>query len=495
MTYRLRVTDPKGNVRQGDPITVTPSGGRALSASEKAVLADSPQYFWPLNESAGSATATDLAAAENGTIGAQVTAGVPGAVPGESGTAFRYSGTDNTSTVSTQTSRVGLNTFSVEAWFRSTSTTGGKIIGWGTKSSGSSGNSDRMIYLGKTGKVYFGVYPAAYKTVGSTAAYNNGQWHHVAASLGPDGMKLYVDGTLVGSQAGITQPQINSGYWRVGGDYMSGWPDNPSLSSFYAGDIDNAAVYNYVLSPARSRPTAPRRPMRPRRPPSPRASLTRRPRSTPPRPPTPTASSPAMPGTSGTVSPGPEPRPATRTPTPGTYTVKLTVTDENGGTDTTTRSVTVSGTNAAPTADFTSSGDQLEFDFDGSTSTDPDGTIAGYSWNFGDGSTGTGATVDHTYATGGTYSVTLTVTDDRGGKDTETKNVVATAPANHPFASDAFSRTLASGLGTADLGGAWNSTAGQRLRGRLRRGDLETADQRVPPARPIWVRPCGTAPT
>ena len=43
-------------------------------------------------------------------------------------------------------------------------------------------------------------------------------------------MKLYVDGTLVGSQAGITQPQINSGYWRVGGDYMSGWPDNPSLT-------------------------------------------------------------------------------------------------------------------------------------------------------------------------------------------------------------------------------------------------------------------------
>ena len=51
------------------------------------------------------------------------------------------------------------------------------------------------------------------------------------------------------------------------------------------------------------------------------------------------------------------------------------------------------------------------------------------------------------------------MTDDRGGKDTETKNVVATAPANHPFVSDAFSRTQGSGLGTADVGGAWNSTA------------------------------------
>ena len=317
MTYRLRVTDPKGNIRQGDPITVTPNGGRALSASEKAILADSPQYFWPLNETAGSATATDLAAAENGTIGAQVTAGVPGAVAGEPGTAYRYSGSDNTSTVSTQTSRVGLNTFSLEAWFRSTSTTGGKIIGWGTKSLDPPATPTGTIYLGQTGKVYFGVYPAAYKTVGSTTAYNNGQWHHVAASLGPDGMKLYVDGTLVGSQAGVTQPQINSGYWRVGGDYMSGWPDNPSLSSFYAGDIDNAAVYNYVLSPSAGRGPPgradQRRPVgflhRERSP-------TRRLRSTPLLPLTPTASSLAMPGTSGTAAREPEPRPATRTPTP-----------------------------------------------------------------------------------------------------------------------------------------------------------------------------------
>ena len=68
--------------------------------------------------------------------------------------------------------------------------------------------------------------------------------------------------------------------------------------------------------------------------------------------------------------------------------------------------------------------------------------------------------MDHTFATGGSYSVTLTVTDDRGGKDTETKNVVATAPANHPFAADAFSRTAATGLGAADLGGTWSLVGG-----------------------------------
>ena len=85
--------------------------------------------------------------------------------------------------------------------------------------------------------------------------------------------------------------------------------------------------------------------------------------------------------------------------------------------------MTVSSNNATPTAAFTSSAVNLAASFDGSGSSDPDGTIASYAWDFGDGDTGTGATPSHTYATAGTYTVKLTVTDNGGATDTVTKPV------------------------------------------------------------------------
>ncbi|HET7580184.1 MAG TPA: S8 family serine peptidase [Bacillales bacterium] len=55
--------------------------------------------------------------------------------------------------------------------------------------------------------------------------------------------------------------------------------------------------------------------------------------------------------------------------------------------------------------------------FEGSSSTDSDGTIEKYEWNFGDGHTATGPIVEHIYSKKGKYKVTLTVTDNRGAKD------------------------------------------------------------------------------
>jgi len=55
--------------------------------------------------------------------------------------------------------------------------------------------------------------------------------------------------------------------------------------------------------------------------------------------------------------------------------------------------------------------------FDATRSGDPDGRIAAWSWNFGDGSRGRGRVASHTYASPGRYFARLTVTDDAGDKD------------------------------------------------------------------------------
>src|SRR3972149_6842876 len=61
--------------------------------------------------------------------------------------------------------------------------------------------------------------------------------------------------------------------------------------------------------------------------------------------------------------------------------------------------------------------------FDGSQSSDEDGTIVSYSWDFGDGSIGSGVTVTHTYNEPGNYKVTLTVTDDDGAYKKDVTNI------------------------------------------------------------------------
>jgi PKD repeat protein len=116
----------------------------------------------------------------------------------------------------------------------------------------------------------------------------------------------------------------------------------------------------------------------------------------------------------------------------GTYTVTLTVTDNDGATDTAEATKTV--LNRSPVASFTESAHTVNTDetifFDATASYDPDGTIVKYQWNFGDGTTATGVTVSHAYADNGSYTVTLTVTDNDGATDSadDTKTVVNTPP-------------------------------------------------------------------
>lgn len=115
----------------------------------------------------------------------------------------------------------------------------------------------------------------------------------------------------------------------------------------------------------------------------------------------------------------------------GTYTATLTVTDDSGRTGTASQSITVSAPNLPPIAVITTSATTgaapMAITFGSSGSSDPDGTISSYAWTFGDGTTGSGAQVNKTYSTAGTYTVTLRVTDNRGATATASTTIVVTA--------------------------------------------------------------------
>ena len=109
----------------------------------------------------------------------------------------------------------------------------------------------------------------------------------------------------------------------------------------------------------------------------------------------------------------------------GTYTVTLTVTDDDGDPSTpATRTVSVSPANEGPTADFTYSCVNLVCNFTDASS-DPDGTIASRSWDFGDGTNSSLTNPQHAFASKGDYQVSLEVTDDDGatGQTSQTVTV------------------------------------------------------------------------
>lgn len=144
----------------------------------------------------------------------------------------------------------------------------------------------------------------------------------------------------------VTSAQPFTGYWRIGGDNVSGWPSSPS-SNYFSGSLSDVAIYSQAL----------------------------------------TAGQVAM---HYGVGKGLNP----------------------------------------PSASFTASPDDLQVAFDASASTANQGhSIASYGWDFGDGQTGTdGPTESHTYGAAGTYTVTLTVTDDVGMASSTSETVTVEAP-------------------------------------------------------------------
>jgi len=154
-------------------------------------------------------------------------------------------------------------------WFKTTTTSGGKLLGFetprtGVGVAGSGGTYDRHLYMDGNGRVWFGVYNAGYYLIESPTALNDGQWHMAAATFGSTGMVLYIDGSSVGT-ATQTTGETTTGWFRAGCGNLSGWGtywtggNNPGTNSAvtadrrFAGSLDEVSIWQSVLTAAQVR--------------------------------------------------------------------------------------------------------------------------------------------------------------------------------------------------------------------------------------------------
>ncbi|GGK04365.1 hypothetical protein GCM10010123_37880 [Pilimelia anulata] len=144
------------------------------------------------------------------------------------------------------------NTFTVSAIFRADAASpGGAIAGFSAGTALVDTTADRVVFVDSGGRITFAVYSGGVaKTVRSPASYKDGAWHHVAVSLGAAGMKLYVDGTLVASDAATTTGENVSGYWRWGSANLARYA-NPPTDYRFTGTLDEIAVFNTQLADGR----------------------------------------------------------------------------------------------------------------------------------------------------------------------------------------------------------------------------------------------------
>jgi PKD repeat protein len=108
---------------------------------------------------------------------------------------------------------------------------------------------------------------------------------------------------------------------------------------------------------------------------------------------------------------------------------------------------------AAPTSGLA----PVTVSFDGSSSSDADGTIVSFAWNFGDGTTGSGMTASHTYPTAGTYTARLTVTDNQTASSSTTMTIQVNP--NTTTIPVAPSNLVATAVSKTQIDLAWTDSA------------------------------------
>lgn len=211
------------------------------TAYAAAVKKAKPVIHWRLADTGSVATDASGRGLEGRMVG--VTRYAAGAIRGNN--AIQTDG-DPTSGVYQAAKSTPSKAFSVQVWFKTTSTAGGKIAGFENVQVGKGSRADRSLYLTDSGSLVFATYNGVIRKVTSPKSYNDGRWHQATATQSSSGTRLYVDGVQVASTS-LTGAQAGTGYWRIGGGNLDAMPSKPS-SGYFAGSLDEFAYYGTALS-------------------------------------------------------------------------------------------------------------------------------------------------------------------------------------------------------------------------------------------------------
>lgn len=162
---------------------------------------------------------------------------------------------DGTQALATEKPMESNRYLTLSLWFRTATTTGGKLIGFGSSPYGPSVHYDRHIWMDDEGHIHFGTYPKApgdsIKVLSTTNGYNDGSWHLATAVVSNQGQQLFMDGKPVAMDTVPMTPLPYAGYWRIGYDNLDGvWLPKPS-SYHFKGEIDEVRVLHIPWDSAR----------------------------------------------------------------------------------------------------------------------------------------------------------------------------------------------------------------------------------------------------
>jgi signal peptidase I len=226
-----------------------------------------PYLYWRLDETGTAATAADSSG--NGRTGtynpsgaaANFTRLADGALITDTPDRAVQLGAAACINTTSATSISAPQVFSIVAWFRAPAsyTSGGKLLGFERPQTGvqapTNGAYDRHLYMDGNGRIWFGVYNNADIVLSSGAGLNDNQWHMAVGTQSASGMRLYIDGVQVGSNANTTA-ETQNGWWRAGCGNLSGWgaewggANNPGTDSatpqnrVFAASLDEIAVFS-----------------------------------------------------------------------------------------------------------------------------------------------------------------------------------------------------------------------------------------------------------